>query len=86
MSWLQILSAISLVVWFVLCYIGALAIYREARRDYLAAKALPALITGCGNGVSFGPDSTETNLKFSKVAYCMADAMLEARALGKEPS
>lgn len=49
-------------------------------RDYFAAKALPALISSCGNGVSFGPDSPDSNFKFANVAYVLADAMLRARA------
>lgn len=47
-------------------------------RDYFAAKVLQSFIAGA-NGVDFGRDHAETNLRYAKAAYCVADAMLDAR-------
>ncbi len=48
-------------------------------RDYFAAKAMHAIITGTSDRFSLGDDHPETNMTIAKVAYIVADAMVEAR-------
>lgn len=48
-------------------------------RDMFATDALRGLLPGA-NGVSFGPDSEGNNLRYARVAFALADAMLKARA------
>lgn len=47
-------------------------------RDYFAAKLMASMVESA-NGVVFGADNKETNFRYAKVAYVLADAMLEAR-------
>ena len=53
-------------------------------RDYFAAKALLALVSGRSWGnISPGSDD-ELMAIWASSAYCLADAMLKARAAGQE--
>ena len=48
-------------------------------RDKFAAEALGGLLS-CANGVRFTPDPEGNNLRYARVAFALADAMLKARA------
>lgn len=48
-------------------------------RDYFAAKAMQALLSGAPDGIRFGVEYRNTNAHYAVASYAMADAMLEAR-------
>lgn len=53
-------------------------------RDYFAAKALNALISGAPSGTSLGVSHMITNMNYALASYAIADAMLEARNASPE--
>lgn len=60
--------------------IPALVCTGMSLRDYFAGQVLSGLFAG-GQGLTVGPHEPNDNAKIARVAYCLADAMLEARSL-----
>lgn len=48
-------------------------------RDYFAARVVVAMIRTAETGTVFGANGTDTNLRYARAAYIVADAMLVAR-------